>query len=107
MLVCRASSEAVGVCGASCAWLLALWVSCARAGRCRADFESFAAGDVTEIGERGVNLSGGQKARICLARACYANADVYLLDDPLSAVGETIAVYSHTHTSWLVESSVS
>ncbi len=51
------------------------------------DFEAFDNGDLTEIGERGVNLSGGQKARICLARACYSNADVFLLDDPLSAVG--------------------
>ena len=36
----------------------------------------------TEIGERGVNISGGQKARISLARACYSDADIYLLDDP-------------------------
>ncbi len=40
-----------------------------------------------EIGERGINLSGGQKARIALARVVYDNADVILLDDPLSAVG--------------------
>ena len=38
------------------------------------------------IGERGVNISGGQKARISLARAIYADAEIYLLDDPLSAV---------------------
>lgn len=38
------------------------------------------------IGEKGVNLSGGQKARISLARALYSNADIYLLDDPISAV---------------------
>lgn len=38
----------------------------------------------TEIGERGINLSGGQKARVCLARAVYANADVVFLDDPVS-----------------------
>ena len=43
-------------------------------------------GDDTQIGEKGVNLSGGQKARICLGRALYSDADVYLLDDPLSAV---------------------
>ena len=43
-------------------------------------------GDATEIGEKGINLSGGQKQRINLARAVYANNDIYLLDDPLSAV---------------------
>jgi ABC-type multidrug transport system fused ATPase/permease subunit len=40
--------------------------------------------DLTAIGERGVNLSGGQKARIQLARAVYADRDIYVLDDPLS-----------------------
>ena len=43
-------------------------------------------GDGTIIGERGVNLSGGQKQRVQLARALYRDADVYLLDDPFSAV---------------------
>ena len=43
-------------------------------------------GDQTEIGEKGITLSGGQKARIALARAVYHDADVYLLDDPLAAV---------------------
>lgn len=43
-------------------------------------------GDFTEIGEKGINLSGGQKQRISLARAVYSQADIYLLDDPLSAV---------------------
>lgn len=38
------------------------------------------------IGEKGVNLSGGQKARIALARAIYSDKDIYLLDDPISAV---------------------
>ncbi|XP_060577708.1 ATP-binding cassette sub-family C member 5-like [Ruditapes philippinarum] len=50
------------------------------------DFSDFVDGDQTEIGERGINLSGGQKQRISLARAVYSNKDIYLLDDPLSAV---------------------
>ncbi|KAI7815048.1 ABC subfamily C member [Rhyzopertha dominica] len=50
------------------------------------DFDMLPAGDQTEIGEKGINLSGGQKQRVSLARAVYANADVYFLDDPLSAV---------------------
>lgn len=60
----------------------------------RNDFDIFPAGDRTEIGERGITLSGGQKARVALARAVYANADIILLDDVLSAVdakvGKTI-----------------
>ncbi|KAG8432958.1 hypothetical protein GDO86_017284 [Hymenochirus boettgeri] len=51
-----------------------------------ADLEILPSGDRTEIGEKGVNLSGGQKQRVSLARAVYCNSDVYLLDDPLSAV---------------------
>uniref|UniRef100_A0A8B9HQI9 ATP-binding cassette sub-family C member 5 n=1 Tax=Astyanax mexicanus TaxID=7994 RepID=A0A8B9HQI9_ASTMX len=43
-------------------------------------------GDQTEIGERGLNLSGGQKQRVSVARAVYSNRDIFLLDDPLSAV---------------------
>ncbi|ORZ07986.1 ABC transporter type 1, transmembrane domain-containing protein [Lobosporangium transversale] len=50
------------------------------------DIEMLPAGDQTEIGERGINLSGGQKQRVSLARAAYQDADIYLLDDPLSAV---------------------
>lgn len=50
------------------------------------DLEILQAGDLTEIGEKGINLSGGQKARISLARAVYANKDIILLDDPISAV---------------------
>ena len=52
----------------------------------KADLEILPAGDNTEIGETGINLSGGQKQRIGIARAVYSNADLYLLDDPLSAV---------------------
>ena len=52
----------------------------------RPDLEALPAGDLTEIGERGVNLSGGQRARVALARAAYSLADVVLLDDPLSAL---------------------
>lgn len=50
------------------------------------DIRILPAGDATEIGERGINLSGGQKQRVALARAAYQDADIYLLDDPLSAV---------------------
>uniref|UniRef100_A0A8C6A9N2 Multidrug resistance-associated protein 1 n=1 Tax=Marmota marmota marmota TaxID=9994 RepID=A0A8C6A9N2_MARMA len=50
------------------------------------DLEILPSGDRTEIGEKGVNLSGGQKQRVSLARAVYGDSDVYLFDDPLSAV---------------------
>ena len=50
------------------------------------DVRSFPKGDLSHIGERGVSLSGGQRARVSLARATYSEADVFLLDDPLSAV---------------------
>ncbi|XP_075328739.1 ATP-binding cassette sub-family C member 12 isoform X1 [Odontesthes bonariensis] len=52
----------------------------------RADLKILPYGDQTEIGERGLNLSGGQKQRISLARAVYSIKDIFLLDDPLSAV---------------------
>ncbi|KAM9409966.1 LOW QUALITY PROTEIN: ATP-binding cassette sub-family C member 12 [Pholidichthys leucotaenia] len=52
----------------------------------RPDLKILPYGDQTEIGERGLNLSGGQKQRISLARAVYSNNDIFLLDDPLSAV---------------------
>lgn len=50
------------------------------------DFAQLPDGDETVVGERGISLSGGQKARVSLARAVYARADIYLLDDVLSAV---------------------
>ncbi|CAL1531990.1 unnamed protein product [Lymnaea stagnalis] len=50
------------------------------------DLEILSAGDMTEIGEKGINLSGGQKQRVSLARAVYSNADIFIFDDPLSAV---------------------
>lgn len=54
-------------------------------------------GDMTEIGERGVSLSGGQRARVALARACYASADIYLLDDPLAAVDAHVGAHIWEH----------
>ncbi|KAJ3717073.1 hypothetical protein C8R42DRAFT_724713 [Lentinula raphanica] len=60
------------------------------------DLSLFEAGDMTEIGEKGINLSGGQKARVTLARAVYSSAQTVLLDDPLSALD--------VHTAkWVVE----
>jgi ABC-type bacteriocin/lantibiotic exporter with double-glycine peptidase domain len=53
------------------------------------DLEMLPGGDMAEIGEKGLNLSGGQKARVSLARATYAKPDVVLLDDVLSAVRHT------------------
>ena len=50
------------------------------------DLQLLPGGDLTEIGERGVNISGGQKQRASIARAVYANTDVYIFDDPLSAL---------------------
>ena len=47
-------------------------------------------GDMTLIGDRGTRLSGGQRARISLARALYTDGDIYLLDDPLSSVDAAV-----------------
>ncbi|KAK5077011.1 ATP-binding cassette glutathione S-conjugate transporter ycf1 [Lithohypha guttulata] len=54
------------------------------------DFRTLPDGDQTEVGERGISLSGGQKARLTLARAVYARADIYLMDDVLSAVDQHV-----------------
>ncbi|KAJ1747331.1 Canalicular multispecific organic anion transporter 1 [Coemansia sp. RSA 989] len=51
-----------------------------------ADIAQWPDGDLTVIGDRGVNISGGQRARLALARTLYSRADIYVLDDPLSAV---------------------
>ncbi|KAJ7275433.1 multidrug resistance-associated ABC transporter [Mycena haematopus] len=60
------------------------------------DLELFEAGDATEVGEKGLTLSGGQKARITLARALYANTEIILLDDVLAALD--------VHTAkWIVD----
>ncbi|XP_074587470.1 ABC transporter C family member 8-like isoform X2 [Curcuma longa] len=60
------------------------------------DMDNFDHGDLTEIGQRGLNMSGGQKQRIQLARAVYNDADIYLLDDPFSAVdAHTAAILFH------------
>eukprot|EP00271_Cylindrocystis_brebissonii_P007833 TRINITY_DN2165_c0_g1_i1.p1 TRINITY_DN2165_c0_g1~~TRINITY_DN2165_c0_g1_i1.p1 ORF type:complete len:1709 (-),score=349.89 TRINITY_DN2165_c0_g1_i1:1265-6391(-) len=55
------------------------------------DLDLLSGGDLTEIGERGVNISGGQKQRVSIARAVYADADVYFFDDPLSALDSHVA----------------
>ena len=57
------------------------------------DIKSFDAKDLIEIGERGINLSGGQKQRISLARALYADSDIYLIDDALSALDAEVGKF--------------
>ncbi|KAG5331515.1 MRP4 protein, partial [Acromyrmex charruanus] len=67
------------------------------------DFQQFPQGDMTLVGDRGVSLSGGQRARINLARAVYRQADLYLFDDPLSAVDTRVAkhLYGNCITEYL------
>ncbi|KAF9182685.1 hypothetical protein BGZ51_004502 [Haplosporangium sp. Z 767] len=69
------------------------------------DFKMLVNGDKTIIGEKGINLSGGQKQRISIARAVYADADVYILDDPLSAVDAHVDqhIFEHALTNILAQ----
>jgi ATP-binding cassette subfamily C (CFTR/MRP) protein 4 len=60
-----------------------------------ADFEILEKGDQTMVGEKGITLSGGQKARLTLARAIYADSDIFVLDDPISAVDAKVAWEIH------------
>jgi len=55
------------------------------------DLDLLEFGDMTEIGENGINLSGGQKQRVSIARAAYSSADIFLFDDPLSALDPEVA----------------
>lgn len=57
------------------------------------DLKAFPLRDLAIVGERGASLSGGQRARVSLARAVYRRADIYLLDDPLSAVDAHVGRY--------------
>lgn len=57
----------------------------------KTDLELLPAGDKTAIGDKGTNLSGGQKQRVALARAAYCASDIFLMDDPLSAIDYQVA----------------
>ena len=74
----------------------------------RRDLQLFPRGDETLIGEKGYTLSGGQKARVNLARAVYREADYYLMDDPLSAVDPKVAshIFNQCIKGYLKEKTV-
>lgn len=72
------------------------------------DLAMWAKGDMTEIGERGITMSGGQKQRVSIARAVYSDADIFLLDDPLSAVDAHVgkALFDTCFTSVLTKKTI-
>lgn len=67
------------------------------------DIQLFEGGDMTEIGEKGIGLSGGQKARLVIARALYNDADIFLFDDPLSALDAYVGmkIFNQVFQSYL------
>ena len=67
------------------------------------DLKVLAGGDQCEIGDRGINVSGGQKARISLARACYSDSDIVIMDDPIAAVDSHVgkAIFNKCIHSYL------
>eukprot|EP00927_Polykrikos_kofoidii_P086092 TRINITY_DN9546_c1_g1_i1.p1 TRINITY_DN9546_c1_g1~~TRINITY_DN9546_c1_g1_i1.p1 ORF type:complete len:1386 (-),score=178.73 TRINITY_DN9546_c1_g1_i1:1016-5173(-) len=73
------------------------YAACIRSCDLEKDFEMLNKGDETKVGEKGIALSGGQKARICLARAAYKlhSSDIFLLDDPYSALDAHVAQKVH------------
>ncbi|KAL3154179.1 hypothetical protein ABBQ32_013696 [Trebouxia sp. C0010 RCD-2024] len=73
------------------------WEACVHSCSLQQDLEMLPGGVDTEIGEKGINLSGGQKQRISLARAVYADADFYIMDDPLSAVDVHVGRHIFDH----------
>lgn len=70
----------------------------------KADLNQFPNGDMTVVGDNGSTLSGGQRARISLARAVYSDADIYLLDDPLSAVDTQVG--RKLYEKWVISSQI-
>ena len=72
------------------------------------DLQIFPLGDQTEIGEKGVNLSGGQKARLVIARAIYNDSDIYIFDDPLSALDAYVGMnlFNEVFNDYLKEKTV-
>ena len=64
------------------------------------DFAQLASGDLTEVGEKGAALSGGQKARVALARAVYQDKEIYLIDDIFSAIDLHVGIQIYQKQSW-------